>query len=205
MSFRTTFLIALLALTCALPLAVLESRSTVKMSGGSTSENIEPAIKEPVTPASTASSPSMADTVGKKMARRFSPKRVERKYTPYIKQVAQTHGVSPALVKAVIKVESGFNPYAVSSVGAVGLMQVLPETAKRVGVTNPHEPRANIVAGVKYLKKLLVMFENDEVLAVAAYNSGPGKVRKYGGVPPYKQTRVFVSRVMTYYRSYLES
>ncbi|MDY6850640.1 MAG: transglycosylase SLT domain-containing protein [Thermodesulfobacteriota bacterium] len=205
MSFKTTFLVALLALTFAVPLAVLESRSTVKMSGGLTSENIEPAIKEQVTSASTASSPSVADAVGKKMSRRFSPKRVERKYTPYIKQVARTHGVSPALVKAVIKVESGFNPYAVSSVGAVGLMQVLPETAKRVGVTNPHEPRANIVAGVKYLKTLLVMFENDEVLAVAAYNSGPGKVLKYGGIPPYKQTQIFVSRVMTYYRSYLES
>lgn len=205
MSFKTTFLIALLALACALPLAVLESRSTVKMSGDLTRENIEPVIKEQASLTPAPSSPSMVDMVGQKMGRRFNPKRVERKYTPYIKQVAQTHGVSPALVKAVIKVESGFNPYAVSTVGAVGLMQVMPETAKQVGVTNPHEPRANIVAGVKYLKILLVMFENDEVLAVAAYNSGPGKVLKYGGVPPYKQTRVFVNRVMTYYRSYLES
>ena len=84
-------------------------------------------------------------------------------------------------------------------------MQILPSTAKRVGVQNPHEPQANILAGVKYLKRLLDMFDGDEALAVAAYNSGPNTVLKYGGVPPYRETKVFVARVMAYYRAYLNS
>ena len=84
-------------------------------------------------------------------------------------------------------------------------MQVLPATARRMGVSDPADPHSNITAGVKYLKLLLEMFDNDESLALAAYNSGPARVEQYGGVPPYKETQAFVKKVMNYYRTYLKS
>lgn len=194
---------ALLALALALPLAALEGRMDFGKRDYFAPEQAR--IQAAPPPGISEPAPGLVDLVGRKVARRFSPKKIEKRFESHIKQVARVHGVSPALVKAVIKAESGFNPHAVSSVGAVGLMQVMPETARRVGVQDPSDPHLNILAGVKYLKTLLDMFEGDEVLAVAAYNSGPGKVRQYGGIPPYRQTRAFVDRVMKYYRLYLES
>ena len=149
------------------------------------------------------SSSGLVDLVGRKMARQQRARRQNDRFDKFIKKVAVDHGVSPALVKAVIRAESNFNPHAVSAQGAVGLMQVLPATARRVGVSNPADPQSNITAGVRYLKTLLIMFNQDEALALAAYNSGPARVKRAGGVPPIRETQAFVARVMSYYRSYL--
>ena len=128
--------------------------------------------------------------VGQKVDQGQSRPRSKKRYDKMIQHVALAHGVSPALVMAVIKTESDFNPRAVSAMGAVGLMQVLPSTARRHGVYNPYDTRSNITAGVRYLKKLLDMFQNDEALALAAYNCGPVRVQRYGRVPPFRETRI---------------
>lgn len=111
-----------------------------------------------------------------------------------VEQAAALHGVDPALVHSVIAVESGFNPLAVSPKGAQGLMQLIPATARRFGVTDSFDARQNIAAGVKYLRYLQDMFKDDK-LALAAYNAGEGAVLKYGGVPPYRETEQYVSKV----------
>jgi len=112
-----------------------------------------------------------------------------------IEQNAAVHGVSPHLVRAVIQQESGFNPRAVSHKGAMGLMQLMPVTATEQGVSDPYDPAQNIRAGVAYLKGLLVKFKDDIQLALAAYNAGPTAVAKYGAIPPYRETRNYVSRI----------
>ncbi len=121
-----------------------------------------------------------------------------------IKKILQTaaerYGVDPKLVMAVAKAESDFSTNAVSSAGAVGVMQLLPETAQALGVKNINDPRDNIDGGVRYLKQLLHTFQGDVTKAVAAYNSGPQAVKNYGGVPPYSETQEYVKRVLAIYR-----
>lgn len=117
-----------------------------------------------------------------------------------IRQAALAEGVDPALVAAIVEVESGFNPKASSEKGAVGLMQVLPETAMLVGVASHHEPEGNLRAGCRYLRLLFEDFGGDVELVLAAYNAGPGAVYKSGGIPPYRETRTFVLRVEEAYR-----
>lgn len=127
-------------------------------------------------------------------------------YEDLIELTARQHQVSPILVKAVIQAESSFNPRAVSHRGAVGLMQVMPTTAKMMGVYDPADPQKNIVAGVKYLKMLLEIFNDDERLAVAAYNCGPEALKRFNNqIPPYIETRAFVEKVMNYYNQYIDS
>ncbi|MDR1043606.1 MAG: lytic transglycosylase domain-containing protein [Candidatus Adiutrix sp.] len=127
-------------------------------------------------------------------------------YEDMIAATARQHQVSPLLVKAVIQAESGFNPRAISHRGAVGLMQVMPSTARSMGVNDYADPQKNIQAGVKYLKILLEQFNDDERLAVAAYNCGPEVLKRFGNqVPPYRETQNFVERVMNYYNQHLES
>ena len=117
-------------------------------------------------------------------------------YDPMIRQHAELGGVRPDLVRAVVQVESGYNPYARSPKGAMGLMQLMPATAQQFGVRNPFNPIENIRAGVSYLRQLLDRYSNNEELALAAYNAGPGAVDKYGTtVPPYKETRDYVSKI----------
>ncbi len=122
-----------------------------------------------------------------------------------IKSCSEKYGVSPSLVKAVIHAESGYNPQAVSRKGASGLMQLMPETAKSLKVANRFNPKDNVEGGVKYLRFLLDTFRGDIPLAVAAYNAGLNKVAKYGGIPPYAETRTYVNRVLAYMKSYQES
>jgi soluble lytic murein transglycosylase-like protein len=117
-------------------------------------------------------------------------------YEGLITEHARRHDVRPDLVRAVIQVESAFNPSAVSPKGAMGLMQLMPATARSLGVGNPFDPRQNVGAGVAYLRQLLDRYDNDEQLALAAYNAGPGAVDRYGqAVPPYRETRDYVARI----------
>ncbi len=122
-----------------------------------------------------------------------------------IKTCSDKYGVNPCLVKAVIHAESGYNPNAVSSKGAGGLMQLMPATAKSLKVADRFNPKDNVEGGVKYLRFLLDTFRGDVSLAVAAYNAGLNKVAKYGGIPPYNETRTYVNRVLSYMKTYQES
>jgi hypothetical protein len=115
----------------------------------------------------------------------------------HISAAATLHGVEVTLVRAIIQVESDFDHLAISSKGAQGLMQLMPDTARRMGVTNAFDPRQNIFGGVRYLRFLLDMFRGDIALVAAAYNAGENAVTRYGGVPPYKETRNYVEKVQT--------
>jgi soluble lytic murein transglycosylase-like protein len=119
-----------------------------------------------------------------------------------INSCALEYGVDKSLIKAVIHAESGYDPNAVSSKGASGLMQLMPKTAKSLNVANSFDPADNIRGGVRYLKFLLDTFRGDVALALAAYNAGLSRVAQYGGVPPYEETRNYVAKVLNYKRSY---
>ena len=119
-----------------------------------------------------------------------------------IQHFADKFSLEAALVKAVIKVESDFNPQVVSSKGAKGLMQLMPETAREVGVSNPFDPSQSIYGGSLYLRKMLDSFDRNLDYALAAYNAGPTVVRRYGGIPPYKETQNYVKRVKHYFDYY---
>lgn len=117
-----------------------------------------------------------------------------------ITEASQKHGVSFPLLKAVIKVESDFNPRAVSRAGALGLMQIMPENAKAFRMSDPFDPRENILTGTKYFKGLLERFNGKLHLALAAYNAGPTVVDRYNRIPPIKETEDYVERVMKYFQ-----
>ena len=122
-----------------------------------------------------------------------------------ISEASQTHGVSFSLLKALIKTESDFNPRAVSSAGARGLMQLMPENIKILKIKNPFDPRENIMGGTRYLKQLINRFNGKLPLALAAYNAGPGVVEKYQRIPPFQETENFVKQVMEYYSLFSKS
>ena len=122
--------------------------------------------------------------------------------TGYVDRFSRANDLPPALVHAIIKAESNGQRKAVSPKGAKGVMQLMPFTSKRLRVSDPFDPIENIEGGIKYIKELLVTFQGDLTNTVAAYNAGPAAVRKYGGVPPYQETRLYVRRVMDLYRRY---
>lgn len=128
---------------------------------------------------------------------------VQRKaqLAPLIEKFAQQYNIDKKLVHAVIRQESGYNPAAVSHAGAMGLMQLMPATAKSLGVTNPMDPAQNLEGGVRHLKNLLIHYHGNVPLALAAYNAGMGAVKKYDGIPPYKETQNYVRSILAMYLS----
>lgn len=126
-----------------------------------------------------------------------------RRFSPIVDTASRLHGVDAALIHAVISAESGYNPSALSKAGAMGLMQLMPQTAKRYGVTNIMDPVQNITGGVRYLRDLLAMFNGNLELAIAAYNAGENAVIKYGNkIPPYAETVQYVPKVLGFYRKF---
>jgi hypothetical protein len=128
--------------------------------------------------------------------------RDSKRYDPLIHEYSQKYEVDFALIKAIMRAESGFNPTAVSRKGARGLMQLMPETAQRMNVSNSFSPRDNIEGGVRYLKYLLQLFNDDLRLSLAAYNAGENIVSELGSIPPYRETVDYVHRVLNYYHYY---
>lgn len=120
----------------------------------------------------------------------------------YVTRYSKSQNMSPALVHAIIKAESDGRRTAVSTKGAMGVMQLMPFTSREMKVNDPFDPIENVEGGIRYLKELLGTFDGNVTHAVAAYNAGPAAVRKYGGVPPYKETRLYVQRVLGLYRKY---
>jgi soluble lytic murein transglycosylase-like protein len=131
-----------------------------------------------------------------------SGRKAEHQYHKFIVQAASQYQIDPALIKAIILAESGYNPKAVSKRGAKGLMQLMPETAESLGVEDIFNPRQNITGGVQYFKHLVNRFNGDVRLALAAYNAGSRYVRNYNGVPPFKATRYYIKKVLKYYQKY---
>lgn len=119
----------------------------------------------------------------------------EQQFDALIKEASRKHGLSTTLIRAVIRTESAFNSLAVSPAGARGLMQLMPALCLDLHVTDPFDPRQNIMAGTRYLKTLLVKHNGNLALALASYNAGPGNVERYQGIPPFKETRHYVERI----------
>jgi len=135
------------------------------------------------------------ETEGVRTTRSTAPDRAQA-YDDIIEENSRLNNVRPSLVKAVVQVESGFNPRAYSPKGAMGLMQLMPATARELGVRNPFDPEENVRGGVAYLRQLLDRYDNNEQLALAAYNAGPGAVDRHGqAIPPYRETRDYVTKV----------
>jgi len=119
----------------------------------------------------------------------------QKAYEPFILEAAALYGLDPALIRAVIQTESAFDATAVSPVGAMGLMQIMPDLAEELGVEDAFDPRQNIIAGARYLSRLLTSHKGNLPLALASYNAGPGNVARYRRIPPFKETRDYVKRV----------
>ena len=118
-----------------------------------------------------------------------------RAYEDIIQEAARTYEIDPSLIRAVMQAESAFHPYVVSRAGAAGLMQLMPALADEMGVTDSFDPRENIMGGARYLKQLLDQHNGNIALTLASYNAGPGNVKRYGGVPPFKETRTYVKKI----------
>jgi soluble lytic murein transglycosylase-like protein len=129
-------------------------------------------------------------------------KKAEHPYNPIIRKAANRYEIDPALVKAVIMAESSYNPRAISKMGAMGLMQLMPATAEALGVEDCFNPEHNIQGGVKYLRQLLDQFDDNLELALAAYNAGSRNVRQYQGIPPFRATQIYIEKVFGYYELY---
>ena len=122
-------------------------------------------------------------------------------YNDAIAEAAELYGLDPNLIRAIIRAESAFNPFAVSRVGAQGLMQLMPEVAEELNVLDPFDPRQNIFGGARYLRRLLDLHKGNVNLAVASYNAGPGAVDRHNGIPPYRETRAYVKKVNAFLKS----
>lgn len=133
---------------------------------------------------------------GSGYVKHYKSGKINNDFSEEIHQASEKYSVNANLIKAVIEAESNFNPKAISSKGAMGLMQLMPQTARRFNVTDPFKPSQNIDGGTRYLKNLLLQFDDNKRLALAAYNAGEGAVIRYGAVPPYKETTLYVRKVL---------
>jgi soluble lytic murein transglycosylase-like protein len=125
----------------------------------------------------------------------FDPVDARHAYDDIIAEAAEKYDLDPRMIRAVMQAESAFNAMAVSPVGALGLMQLMPAVAEELGVTDPLDPRQNIMGGSQHLKKMLTSHRGNVRLALASYNAGPGNVKKYRGIPPFKETRNYVKKI----------
>ena len=158
-------------------------------------KDLSPAVVPVVAP---ASSPTGAPAVAS--ARSAKPQKLKpQELNEVISTISGQHNLDPDFISSVIHAESGFNQHAVSPKGAQGLMQLMPGTASRLGVSNAFDPRANVEGGTRYLSELLQRYNFDVIKALAAYNAGPQRVQQYGGVPPYYETRTYVARIVRDY------
>ena len=156
-------------------------------------------------PLQKESRPYKADIISN-LSRKYSPRphslRRERIYNTIINEAAKKYGIEAALIKAIIMAESGYNYKAISKSGAIGLMQLMPETADALGVEDIFDPAHNVQGGTKYIRLLLDRFDGNLELALAAYNAGSTKVRKYNGIPPFRATKIYIKKVFEYYWRY---
>ena len=162
-------------------------------------ERFEKDLSPAVAPAAlSVSAPTVAAVVVP--ARMAKPQSLKpQDLNQVINTISDRHHIDPDFISSVIHAESGFNPRAVSPKGAQGLMQLMPGTASKLGVSNAFDPRANVEGGTRYLTELLQRYNFDVIKALAAYNAGPLRVQKYGGVPPYQETRAYVARIVRDY------
>jgi len=162
------------------------------------------AVSQPIGPDNFPTAPAAAGEAARPVAaaERRSDVKVKTGYQAIIRDVGRRHDVEPAMIKAIIMAESSYNPRAVSHRGAAGLMQLMPATAESMGVKDRFDPAHNIDGGVRYFKKMLLRFDGDTRLALAAYNAGARKVRQHNGIPPYKTTRSYIAKVFQYYERY---
>lgn len=175
------------------------SLDTVQQILGFTPQTDAPVNTSPVTDTFTSSSSSANTTAANATSSGSvsSPENLEE----YFKEASETYGVDINLLKAIARQESNFNPSATSSAGAMGVMQLMPSTAKGLGVTNAYDAQENIMGGAKLMAQNLKKYNGDVSLALAAYNAGGGNVDKYGGIPPFKETQNYVKKVLGYYQN----
>ena len=177
------------------------SLDTVQQILGFTPQTDAPVDTSSVTDTSTSSSSSASAsttaTSTTSSGNVSSPENLEK----YFKEASEKYGVDINLLKAIAKQESNFNPSATSSAGAMGVMQLMPSTAKGLGVTNAYDAQENIMGGAKLMAQNLKKYNGDVSLALAAYNAGGGNVDKYGGIPPFKETQNYVKKVLGYYQN----
>lgn len=175
------------------------SLDTVQQILGFTPQTDAPVDTSPVTDTFTSSSSSANTTAANATSSGSvsSPKNLEE----YFKEASETYGVDINLLKAIARQESNFNPSATSSAGAMGVMQLMPSTAKGLGVTNAYDAQENIMGGAKLMAQNLKKYNGDVSLALAAYNAGGGNVDKYGGIPPFKETQNYVKKVLGHYQN----
>ena len=175
------------------------SLDTVQQILGFTPQTDAPVDTSPVTDTFTSSSSSANTTAANATSSGSvsSPENLEE----YFKEASETYGVDINLLKAIARQESNFNPSATSSAGAMGVMQLMPSTAKGLGVTNAYDAQENIMGGAKLMAQNLKKYNGDVSLALAAYNAGGGNVHKYGGIPPFKETQNYVKKVLGYYQN----
>ena len=175
------------------------SLDTVQQILGFTPQTDAPVDTSPVADTFTSSSSSANTTAANATSSGSvsSPENLEE----YFKEASETYGVDINLLKAIARQESNFNPSATSSAGAMGVMQLMPSTAKGLGVTNAYDAQQNIMGGAKLMAQNLKKYNGDVSLALAAYNAGSGNVDKYGGIPPFKETQNYVKKVLGYYQN----